>query len=436
MSATTVTYSGLLKTVYSTELIDLLPQDVPLLASAQKKPQTAWEGKDTMPIPIRIERSNAVMAGREGGPIIEADNQGYENLLVPRRLVWGRIGISGPLMKAAKSNRARFKEVMSSEMDGLRNDTMDEIGRMICGDGRGILARINGVCDGATNAGKIITDAPGGVAGAINGLRYIQRKMKIAILDPTASTVLCTRRVSALSYTTTNDGLSMTVSQQVSATEGPDNGIIVRAPNLSITDVGDTNYNLEPMGIRGMLDDGTNVSTYFGLSRTTFDILQTPTIASIGALSTDVLQQLLDVSSQKGGGKITEHWMHHSTRRSYLAILVAARRYLSTSGANSHDAGFKGAALDTAPEFSGQPIYVDKDLAYGTWYMLDPRQFAYYPNVEFTWIDEDGSVWDRERGVDAFEATCRWFGNFVHKAPVQCAVGSGISTNTVVVHVP
>lgn len=433
MSATTTTYSGLLKTVYSTELIDLLPEDVPLLKSAQKKPETAWEGKDTMPIPIRIERSNAVMAGREGGPIIEADNQGYENLLVPRRLVWGRIGISGPLMKAAKSNRARFKEVMSSEMDGLRTDTMDEIGRMICGDGRGILALVDVASNDLT---ELTLDAPGGVTGDINGARFLQRKMKIAILHPTTLAVLAVRRVSNIGYTTTNDGGRVTVNAALSAAQAPDNALVVRAPNLSITDSADTNYNLEPMGLRGMLDDGTFVSTYFGLSRTTFDILQTPSIASIGALSTDVLQQLLDVASQKGGGKITEHWMHHSTRRSYLAILVAARRYLSTSGANSHDAGFKGAALDTAPEFSDKPIYVDKDMAYGTWYMLDPRQFAYYPNVEFSWIDEDGSVWDRERGVDAFEATCRWFGNFVHKAPVQCAVGTGISTNTVVVHVP
>lgn len=433
MAATTTTYAGLLKTVYSTELIDLLPNDVPLLKSAQKKSPTLWEGKDTMPVPIRIERSQAVMAGREGGPIIEADNQGYENLLVPRRLVWGRISISGPLMKAAKSNRARFKEVMSAEMDGLREDTMDELGRMICGDGRGILAYVNVASNDLT---ELTLDAPGGVAGSVNGARFLQRKMKIAILDSTASTVLATRRVTAIGYGTTNDGARVTVNAALSATQAPDNGIIVRAPNLSISDVADTNYNQEPMGIRGMLDDGTAVATYLGLSRTTYDILQTPTISSIGALSIDVLQQLLDVASQKGGGKIQEHWMHHSTRRSYLAILVAARRYLSTSGANNHDAGFSGAALDVAPEFSGKPIYVDKDMDYGKWYMLDPRQFAYYPNTEFEWIDEDGSVWDRERGVDSFEATCRWFGNFVHKAPVQCAVGTGISTNTVVVHVP
>lgn len=433
MAANTTTLASVLKTVYTSDLVDLLPQDVPLLKSAQKREQKEWEGKDTMPVPIHVERSNAVMAGREGGPIIEPDNQGYENLLIPRRLVWGRVSITGPLMKAAKTNRSRFVDVMTSELDGLRNDTMDELGRMIGGDGRGILCLASTAGTGTT---EVVVDAPGGVAGDTNGARFVQRKMKIAILDATGASVLAVRRVTQIGFGATNDGKRFTVNSALSSTQLPDNAIIVRAPNLTISDVADTNYNIEPLGLRAMLDDGTFQATYCGLSRATYDVLQTPAISSIGALSTDVLQQLLDVASQKAGGKITEHWMHHSTRRSYLAILVAARRYLSTSGANSHDAGFKGAALDTAPEFSDRPIYVDKDLAYGTWYMLDPRGFRYYPNAEFEWMDEDGAIWDRERGVDSFEATCRWFGNFVHVAPNRCAVGTGISTNTVVVHVP
>lgn len=433
MGANTTTLASVLKTVFTDDLVDLLPQDVPLLKSAQKREPKEWEGRDTMPVAIHVERSNAVMAGREGGPIIEADNQGYENLLVPRRLVWGRIGITGPLMKAAKSNRSRFVDVMTAELDGLRDDTMDELGRMITGDGRGILALANGAASGTA---ELILDAPGGVAGSVNGARFFQRKMKIAILDSTGASVLATRRVTQIGFGATNDGARVTVNSALSATQCPDNAIIVRAPNLTIDTVADTNYQIEPLGLRAMLDDGTFLSTYLGLSRATYDALQASVISSVGALSIDVLQQLLDVASQKGGGKITEHWMHHSVRRSYLALLVAARRYLSTSGANSHDAGFKGAALETAPEFSGKPIYVDKDLAFGHWYMLDPRGFRYYPNAEFDWINEDGSIWDRERGVDSFEATCRWFGNFVHVAPNRCAVATGISTNTVVVHVP
>ena len=204
---------------------------------------------------------------------------------------------------------------------------------------------------------------------------------------------------------------------------------------MNITDVADTSYNREPMGMAGHIDDGTYVNNYHEVNRTTYEVARSAVIANVGALSVDVIQQGLDVASQLGKGRISEHWMHHSVRRSYLAIVTANRRYMVTGGASMHDAGFKGNALDEDPSFGGTPIKVDKDAPYGTWFGMDKRYFVNYENSPGEWVDEDGAVLSRIHGQDTFEAVWRWFGNFANEKPNASFRLDGINSNLVVIHV-
>lgn len=428
MAADLTAYDAILKTVYPRQLVDLLNSDVPIYNSFRKYEKEMWEGKDTVEWPLRVGRNEGFGFGRPRGPIAEAQSQQFTPIKVPLRFGWGRINIDAPTMKVAKTNRGSFKRVLQTEMDGLREDFTDDMNRIIWGDGRGVLALVNVA---GTDTTTLTVDSPGGVAGANNGARFLQRNQKIAILSADGSAVTAVRRVATIAAA----GTSVTVNAPLSAVQAPDNGIIVRAPNLTLVDVADTSYQREPMGLLGMIDDGTYVNNYFSVNRTTFEVAKSAVLSSVGALNLDVIQQGIDVAAQLGKGKIQEHWMHHSVRRSYLAILVANRRYLSTSGANNHDGGFKGAAIDSDPEFAGKPVKVDKDAPYNTWFGLDTRYGINFENSPGEWVDEDGAILSRIHGSDVFEAVWRWFGNFAYEKPNASFRLDGVNANLVIIHV-
>jgi hypothetical protein len=421
-------FDSVLKTVFARQLVDLLNSDVKLYSKFQKADKETWEGRDHIEYPLRVGRNEGFAFGRPRGPIAEAQSQQYVPFKVPLRYGWGRINLDAAVIKVSKTNRGSFKRALQSEMDGLREDFTDDLNRIMFADGRGVLALVNVAGVGTT---ALTVDSPGGVAGTVNGARFLQVGQKIAILNAAGTAVTAVRTVSSIA----NDGNSVTLAAAVSAAQAPDNGFIVRAPNLNVTDVADVSFNLEPMGLLGMDDDGTFVNNYFNVNRTTYPIMKSSVLSSVGALNLDVMQQGFDVAAQIGRGSPTEIWCHHSVRRSYLALLVANRRYLSTGGANSHDGGFAGKALSDAVEFSGVPLNVDKDAPYGTMFGMDFDGAINFENTPGEWVDEDGAVLSRLHGSDVFEAVWRCFLNFAHEKPNKCFRLDGINSNIVIAHI-
>jgi len=430
--ADTTTASYLLKYVYEPTYIELLPTEVAAWNMFQKVPSMTWEGKDYITVALHSGRNYGAGFVRELGPLPEPQPQTGINMRIPCRFGYSRIFLSGVSMKVSKTNKGAYKQTFSLESEGARTDFTDLMNQIMWADGRGIQALKNGA---ATDTTELIVDAPGGVPGAVNGARFLNRGQKIAILSADGSAVLAVRRVTEVGFAGTNDGNRVTVNSPLSAVQAPDNAIIVLAPTMNITEVADAHFNLDPMGMRGHIDDGEFVNNYHGINRTEQDICRSTVIGSVGALNTDVMQQALDVASQLGNSMIREYWCEHSVRRAYQAILSANRMYISSGGANDHDGGFKGQALTKDVEFSGYPVKVDRDCDYDIMYFVDKRWFKRYENTPGQWVDKGGDVLRPIMGQDAYEAVFEWAGNFANQNSHASAKLSGISTNKVVVHV-
>ena len=425
----TSAFDAALKTVFGPRLVDELNSEVALYTKYQKGDKEMWEGRDTVEWALRVGRNEGFAYGRERGPIAEAGHQSYVPFKVPLRFGWARLNISGPVMKVSKTNKGSFKRALQSEYDGLRMDFLDDKNRILFHDGRGVMAMVNGAGGGTTT---LTVDNAGGILGAAtNGARYLQVGQCIAILNATGTAVSSVRTITAIAAT----GLTVTLDAAISATDALENGLIVRCPNTSVTSVADTAYNKEPMGALGHNDDGTFVNNYFNVNRTAYPVLKSNVFTAVGALNLDTMQQGFDVAAQIGRGSPTEIWCHHSVRRAYLALLTANRRYLSTGGANTHDGGFKGAALSTDIEFSGIPIKVDKDAPYGIMFGMDWDGATAWENTPGEWIDEDGAILARVPGQDAFEAVWRCYDNFSHDQPNKCFRLDGINSTIVVAHI-
>jgi hypothetical protein len=210
----------------------------------------------------------------------------------------------------------------------------------------------------------------------------------------------------------------------------------VRAANTAVTDVSDTSFNKEAMGLGGLVDDGTNVATLHNVNRTSYPIYASTVVASVGALSADVLQRGCDVADERGGGEISDLLMHQSVRRAYIALTDGERRYIGAD-LSSPDAGTR-AAKQGRMTFGGIPIMVDKYAPYGTIFGLDRSGLKRYEAIAGEWAQDDGNIL-KQIGTgstlrDSYEAFYRKWFNLHNDFPARSFRLDGVTASLVVVH--
>lgn len=425
----TSSYSAALKIVFGPKLIEELVTTCPLVSRFEKADMLQWEGRDTIEYPLHVGRNQGFAYGRERGPIAVAGAEEFVSFKVPLMTGWGRLNISGKVMKVSQSSKGSWKRALQNAYDGLRMAFLRDKNRILFHDGRGVLALVAGGGDGTTT---LAVDSPGGVAGAVNGARYLKKGMLVGISNATGTSLTAVRTVTGIAAA----GTSITLDQGTSSTQAPDNGFIFRFPDPNALTLADSALFKEPMGLLGMIDDGTFVNQYDNINRTAYPVMKATVFGSTGALNLDVMQQAFDTASQLGETMPTELWAEHSARRAYLALLVANRRYLSTSGPNNHDGGFTGQAVTTDIEFGGVPFKVDRDCPYGTIFGTTWDNAMRYENPAGEWIEDDGNLLRMVPGQDVFEAVWRSYDNYAIDRPNACFRIDGINTNIVVVQFP
>ena len=424
----TSSYSAALKIVFGPKLIEELVTTCPLVTRYEKADMLTWEGRDTIEYPLHVGRNQGFAYGRERGPIAVAGAEEFVSFKVPLMTGWGRLNISGKVIKVSQSSKGAWKRSLQNAYDGLRMAFLRDKNRILFGDGRGVLALVNVA---GIDTAAITVDSPGGVTGTVNGARYLQKGMLIGISNAAGTALTAVRTITSISAAGTSIGLD----QPVSATQAPDNGFIFRFPDPSATTLADSALFKEPVGLLGQIDDGTFLNNYMNVNRTAFPVMKANVFSSVGALNLDTMQQGFDVASQLGEEMPTELWAHHSTRRAYLALLVANRRYLSSGGANKHDGGFAGNAIDTDIEFGGVPFKVDRDCPYSTILGANWSHAMRYENPAGEWIEDDGNLLRMVPGQDTFEAVWRSYDNYAMDRVNGCFRLDGINTNVVVAHV-
>jgi len=422
----TANYDNALKTVWEGGIREMIPTKVKTLKIFEDKDAKPWGGRG-VEFPSRVGRNHGSGYGAEMGALPAAGRQQYVPTRIPMRYFYGRVQFSAQVMKASEGPRNAFAPVMDQEMDGIIRDMSAERGRVIFGDGRGILALVNGTSTTAT----VTVDSPGGIAGATNGARFINPGQILATITPATGAL-----VSSSGMTVQSVPAAGTTFTRNDTTSIADNEYIVKAMNAAVTDVSDTSYNKEGMGLLGHVDDGTYVATYHGVNRTTYPIAQSTVISSVGALSADVVQRGIDLADQRGDGDITRLICHHSVRRALIAVTNDARRYMGGDLSNP-DAGTRAAKRRTIT-FGGIEVLEDKYAPYSMIFGVDESGFHRYVEDPGGWMNEDGSILQRlgtgSTMQDAFEGVYRIWDNFHSEKPNSCFRLDGITATVVVAH--
>jgi hypothetical protein len=343
-------------------------------------------------------RNSGVGAGSETG-LPTAGQQSYKNPYGDVKYVRGRIQVSGPVMAAAKNDKGAIVRALESEIKGVTRDLEKEINYMLHNDGTAVRALVNGDPGTAGTETTITLDAP--------GTNYFHDGMKIDFLNPSDGAVRTAG--DSLTVSTVDSSTQLTLSAVLSGTNTiADNDYVIRE---DATDHAGTSY--EMMGIKGIIDDATYVTTLHNLSRSSYAWWKASTFTNDDNsgtnrdLTLDLIQDAI-TAVEKNGGKTNLILSNHDLRDAYAALVIADKRFVNTLDL---DGGFKGL------EYNGIPWVADVDCMPNTVFFIDTEHLEVMQMSSWDWMNKDGAVLSRVADADAYEAVLFWYADLATDRP-------------------
>ena len=370
--STLSTFDAILKTQYLGAIREQLNNTCALYSRLEKN-EDSVVGKN-FTIPLHYGRNEGVGARGEGGALPTAGNQSYKECIVPMKYQYGRIQITGPTIKAARSNEGAFLRAVDSEMRGLEKDMKSSMNRQAFGDGSGVLA----TCASAST-----------VNITVDSTAKLRVGMPIDILvTTTGATTAGVVATSVSSITSTTVFVVATAPATPASIDG----------TYSVYVAG--SRNKEMMGLGGIV---SATSTLQGLDVATYPWWVAAVQANGGtkrAISDSIIQTAIDALGSNSNGTCTAMYMPKGVRRAYVALLKADHQIVNSLDLKG---GFK--AISYVGGDQGEiPIIADKDAPANKIFCVDENELQVYRLADFDWMQEDGAILSRVSGVDAYEA--------------------------------
>lgn len=358
-----------------------------------------WSGYQVVR-PLRVRRNQGVGATSDGGPLPKIGRQTTVQATFQSAFNYLRFGVTGPMIKASKSDVGSFVRSASYELEMGYKDVKNNVNRQLGWNGDGKLATVN-----AAVAGSNVMVIAGRESTA-PALQFVDVDLTFDIYTSGGTLVQSSITVSSISSGTPNSSTATLVLDQV--------------VNCSATDVliQANSANQEIKGLFYALDGGT--STIYGVDRATYMAYQgNVTSLSSGQLTLNAMQGVFNQGLRRGNvGEYSALMTDYTTQQYYQKLLTPDKRYVNI---NSADGGFGNKEGKVMLEFDGVPMIIDKDF---------PTRIAFLPKgvlknyklAELEFADETGSMMIAQTGTDQFEVRVRLFSQLFNEQPAACAV--------------
>ncbi len=376
MPASLATVAALLKEIYEPTVRKQLNDDVVALRRIERSSdgiETTVGGR-YVTFAIKTRRNSGIGARNELEALPTPGQQGNAAARVGLKYLYGGIRLSGQTFELADKNFQAFTSVLEQEMDGLKTDLAKDCNRQVYGDGSGAVAV--GVSDGANNA-------------VVQNIMYVQMDEMVDLIDGTtlanaSPTVKASNRkitaINTATKTITYDGADATTAA---------GDIFVRTGNV----------NREWTGLAKIV---SNTGTLYNIDPNTEPVWKAEVNSNSGtlrALSEGLMVNMAD-AIRTNGGKTTVIFSGLGVRRAYWQLLVQQRQYVNTK---EFAGGFTGLAFTT--DAGEIPFVADVDCPPNRQYFLNEKEITYYRESDWSWMNRDGSMWQRVVGYDAYEGT-------------------------------
>ncbi len=410
MSLDTSTASSILKVNYLPTMQKLLNNATILLSRLDRDSSTQdVEGK-TFTVAIQKGRNLATGLGvAELGTLPVGESQVYTTAVVPNKYLYANIRVSGPVIRAARSNVGSFVRAVESETKGAMIDMKRAMNRQLHGNGTDALAYWTSADDVTPE------DMDDGTGYAFTHLPNGQTIDCSAVDASDHTTLLNTGRLvvtlGAEAATTWSVGWA---TGSVSGTASGDY-LVANLPGTTTSTLGK-----QMMGLYGIINDADPPNAAGGLSTGLHGLL----VASnaywkaqmIGSWSTK--RDLAFTDMQKIISRIATNSAYsekdikfilcnYPIRDKYVELCTNERFHYNTM---TLDGGFE------AVTFNNKPIVPDNQCKRGAMWFVVPDSLAIFRSSDFDWMDKDGAVLSRIANVDGYEATLFHYGDLGCKA--------------------
>lgn len=330
-----------LKSIYLDTMTELLNTKTnPLLAKIAQATSDVW-GKEIRTT-AHIETDNAFGVSNESGELPTVYGNGYIPLMSTLKNLYGQIKISDKAIRAASNGAGAFTDLLDAELESLLTTAKFNIGRMLYGDGSGVLATLI-ECDN----NRIICDTT----------RKLAENLVVDIYDK-SGVKTATARIEKIDRTEQ----IVAFDKQIALGAG-DKLYLQGAKDKEITGIGAIFDMTKPL---------------YGQERNSSPVMH-PLIKPSNELTDIVIEQTIDKLAERGANV------------DYIAVSQDVKYAYMEQHKNIDivelDGGFK------ALSYHGIPLVYDRLIPKGTMYLLDTSVFRLHQLCDWRWLEsENGKI--------------------------------------------
>jgi hypothetical protein len=376
-----------LKTVYLGVVANQLNVNAnPLLSKIKQTTSDVW-GKEVRKLaPFGL--NGGVGAGTEEGALPSAAANNYVQFVSELKNLYGTIELSDKAIRASSNNAGSFVNLLNAEMEGLVKASSFNFGRMLYGDGSGVIATVTAY-DGAT---KLVT---------VDSVRNLMEGMTVdTYTDADAKVANKTARIIFI------DRASKQIKLSVDPAAETDAGYYFTVQNSK---------GLELTGL-GKIFDSTG--SLYGVTRSEHSWMTPYMQTEVGAIGDSVIQTAIDHLEEVAGSNVDFIATSQKVKRGYQQYLAAFRRNIDIMELAG---GFK------AISYNGIPVISDRFVEEDAMYLLDTSQFALHQLCDWKWLEgEDGRIIKQMPGFATYTATLVKYADLICNKPSGQAKLSGL----------
>ena len=334
--------------------------------------------------------TGGVSAGSETGKLPTTKATGRQQFVLTLKNLYGSIEISDKAIRCSQNSAGAFVNLLNDEMDNLIKSSTFNLGRMLYGDGSGVLSTItsNTVIDDD----YLPVDKP----------RNFIQNLACRFVDPTGKTY------------TNEDIFHISHVDRANSRVSYTRYVEKDYKNYKIAT--ENGLNNEITGLGRIFD--TEQKTLYGLSKSLHKWLSPYTKNDVGEINETAIQTAIDEIEEESGSDVDFIACSAKVRRAYQEAISSYKKNIDVMNLQG---GFK------AISYNGIPVVTDRFVDDDTMYILSTKDFELCQLCDWQWLEgNDGRIIKQKEGYPVYSATLVKYAELLCNRPNAQAKLSGI----------
>ncbi len=331
--------------------------------------------------------NGGISASTETGDLPKASSHKFLQFKTSLKNLYGTIALSDKAIRASMSDTGAFVNLLNDEMDSLIKSSAFNLGRMLYGDGTGLVATA------VVDESDVTFDS---VKNLVEGMKVdiyssnspVKTEFTITYVD---------RKAKKVTFDQTYDFIN---GDKVYACASKDNEIT---------------------GIKRIFDTSAENSVIYGVDRANYKWLY-PYIndsSTSNQVSDALIQNALNSIEEETGEQVDFIAVSGDVRTAYQTYLSNFRRNIDTTVL---EGGYK------AMTYAGIPVIYERFVEDGTMYLLNSKDFVLHQLCDWEWLEtENGSILIPSSTTPTYSATLVKYAELICDRPA----GQGKISNIV-----